>query len=322
MALIENAKLYSGKELENLFFRPMVSSPSVEQLGIRVLYNIPGSTAMNLWSPSKNVLKSFQPGWQGGASVTRQQKNLYMQRVKAECAFDASDYFSMVYQHIINRGDVNMQDLSGTELEEAETILFKQALANSLRVTMWIGDTSGSGIYNSFDGILRSALNNYENNMKYWITKNEGEINATNVTEFFDEVWNESTDELRSLKKDGELAFYVSSDLYQLFENYVYDNSDLACINVTDANPKLSYRGIPLVDIGITGEMLEDGGFSKRLCILTDRRNLVLALNTADFPDAEVRMWYNPDQMENRQRAVFLAAADFIDEDLIVVGFA
>ena len=41
--------------------------------------------------------------------------------------------------------------------------------------------------------------------------------------------------------------------------------------------------------------------------MLTDRRNLVLAVNTADMPGNEVRMWYNPDEMENRQRAVFMA---------------
>ena len=37
----------------------------------------------------------------------------------------------------------------------------------------------------------------------------------------------------------------------------------------------------------------------KSFCILTDRRNLVLAVNTADFPGNEIRMWYNPDEMEN-----------------------
>jgi hypothetical protein len=56
--------------------------------------------------------------------------------------------------------------------------------------------------------------------------------------------------------------------------------------------------------------------------MLTDRRNLVLALNTADMPENEVRMWYNPDEMENRQRAVFLAGADFIDQDLISIYYS
>ena len=55
--------------------------------------------------------------------------------------------------------------------------------------------------------------------------------------------------------------------------------------------------------------------------MLTDRRNLVLALNTADMPENEVRMWYNPDEMENRQRAVFLAGAQVLDSNLVSIYY-
>ena len=54
-------------------------------------------------------------------------------------------------------------------------------------------------------------------------------------------------------------------------------------------------------------------------CILTDRRNLVMAVNTADYPGSEVRMWYNPDEMENRQRATFMVGCDVLDEELVVL---
>jgi hypothetical protein len=57
--------------------------------------------------------------------------------------------------------------------------------------------------------------------------------------------------------------------------------------------------------------------FGTHFCILTDRRNFVLALNTADMPENEVRMWYNPDEMENRQRAVFLAGTEILDLKLV-----
>lgn len=35
------------------------------------------------------------------------------------------------------------------------------------------------------------------------------------------------------------------------------------------------------------------------------------------MPENEVRMWYNPDEMENRQRAVFLAGTEILDERLL-----
>ena len=49
--------------------------------------------------------------------------------------------------------------------------------------------------------------------------------------------------------------------------------------------------------------------------------NLVLAVNTSDFPGNEVRMWYNPDLMENRQRAVFMAGCDVLDETLMTYAY-
>jgi len=43
----------------------------------------------------------------------------------------------------------------------------------------------------------------------------------------------------------------------------------------------------------------------------------VMAVNTADTPGSEVRMWYNPDEMENRQRAVFAIGCEILDEELV-----
>ena len=121
MGLIESSKVYSGRELETIFFRPTFTGQSAQDLGIRVLYNMPMPTTIHLWSPASNVLKPYQTGWQGGESAVKEQKTIDMKKVKAETAFSASDYFSMVFELITNRADVNMEDLTGTELEAAET---------------------------------------------------------------------------------------------------------------------------------------------------------------------------------------------------------
>lgn len=77
--------------------------------------------------------------------------------MKAELGYSAADYFSLVYELITNRPEVNMEDLTGTELEEAETTLFKQAIAESIRSTMWVGDTSAESGANTFDGFLKPS---------------------------------------------------------------------------------------------------------------------------------------------------------------------
>ena len=65
--IIVNPKNYTGRELETIFFRPLLSGPSAESLGIRVLYNMPMPTVVQMWDHSTNVLAPFDKNsaWSG-----------------------------------------------------------------------------------------------------------------------------------------------------------------------------------------------------------------------------------------------------------------
>lgn len=321
MGFIQNAKTYSGRELEEIFFRPVFTGATAEQLGIRVLYNMPMPTNVQLWSPAGNVLKAYQAGWQGGEKSVKSIRTIDMKKVKAESAFSASDYFSMVFEQLVNSNSVNMQDLSGTELEAAETELFKRSVAESIRMTMWLGEFGGSSPYNTFDGILKAAYTAATTESEAGSYNITADVTWKNVINVIEGTWAASNHTLRSYKNEGQLAFFVTSDIYEAYESYL-DNkgTDTAYIESKDGRPAIHYHGIPIVNIGV-GDELNKTDLPKSICLLSDRRNLVLAVNTADSPEAEIRMWYNPDEMENRQRAVFLAGATIIDPALVSVGY-
>jgi hypothetical protein len=76
----------------------------------------------------------------------------------------------------------------------------------------------------------------------------------------------------------------------------------------------LNYHGIEVRKMNI-GSHLKT---AQSIVMLTHKENLVFAVNTRDMPDAEVRLWYNPDEMENRQRACFLAGTEVLDEEMVV----
>ncbi|MBR2399873.1 MAG: hypothetical protein IKA96_07950, partial [Alistipes sp.] len=97
--IIVNPKNYTGHELDTIFFRPLLSGPSAESLGIRILYNMPMPTVVQMWDHSGNVLSPFDEAsaWSGGTKTTHYQKTIPMSRVKAENAFSASDYFSTIF---------------------------------------------------------------------------------------------------------------------------------------------------------------------------------------------------------------------------------
>ncbi len=324
MSFLESAKQYTGSDLENIFFRPMLSGPSATDLGVRVLYNLPTPTTVQLWDGQRNILQPYNAaGWSGGAPAAKYQKTIDLKRVKAELGFSAADYFSLVYERITGRADVNLDDLTGTELEEAETTLFRQAVAENIRATMWIGDSAAESGYNTFDGFLKMLKEGAESELFYNTLYQTSELTADSgkIIAIFDELWNNAPVRLQDLKADGQLAFFVTSDLYHRYEKYLDEKgSDAAYSGTVGGHPTLAYHGIPVIDVRL-GSYLGETDLHQSFCLLTDRRNLVLAVNTADFPGTEVRMWYNPDVMENRQRALFMAGCTVLDETLVSYAY-
>ncbi len=326
MNQITEPKNYQGKELETVFFRPMLTGDGAQQLGIRVLYNMPVPTVLNFWRGASNVLKEYSAGWTGGASSEKFQKTIQLHKVKSEMGYTAADYFAMVQEQITARPEVCMDDLSGTELEEAETRLFRESLAESLRATMWVGSTARTnGLYDTFNGFIAQLLADATlvwPEVKY-VTFNDSEYNSADAGEgMLKEVWNEAPIELKELKSEGNLVYFVTSDIYSKYEESL-DSATLeaAYIARQQGRTSLSYRGIPVIDMQVSGYLAEVDDMPKTWAILVDRRNLALAVNTSDYPGTEVRMWYNPDEMENRQRAVFAAGCDYLLPELICYGF-
>ena len=322
MKKIEQSKNYTGTELDNLFFRPMLSGDSADKLGVRVLYNMPVPTILSFWHRNPDVLQKYtNSGWSGGSATERTQRTINMSRVKAEASYSASDYFSLVLEEIACRPEINLQDLSGTDLEKAETALFKEAIAESIRVTMWLGNSELEDYpYNSFDGFLKTIIDESKKDDTEMIEDSyTSEVIAnTDFAEIvLDLAWGNANETLRNLKSEGNLAFFVSSDVYNAYNMFLdrasYESAFLA--RQTGRN-ELCWHGIPLIDTQVS-EYLDSSKFPHSYVILTDRRNLALAVNTSDFPGTEVSMWYNPDEMENRQRAVFMAGCGILMPELV-----
>jgi hypothetical protein len=320
--LIVNPKNYTGHELETIFFRPILTGPSAEELGIRVLYNMPMPTTVQLWDHSGNVLTPFdkQSAWSGGVKTTHYQKTIPMQRVKAENAFSASDYFSTIFELITNRPDVNMEDLTGTELEAAETELFRKAIAESIRMHLWLGDKGGTlnTGYTSFDGLLKIVRERVAaDEFHYSNADLSTMLSEMTIVELMDKFIYEASPRLKGLYNEGEVAFFVSPTVYRIYE-YFLDATfgGAAYHDQQQGRRELMFRGFPLVPVNLE-PAISESDLAKDFIIFTDRRNIVMAVNTADSPGSEVRMWYNPDEMENRQRAVFAIGCEILDDELV-----
>ena len=326
MSKIESIKQYEGQVLDNIFFRPMLTGDNAEQMGIKVMYNVPAPTTLHFWRRNGDVLQKYTSrGWNGGNPADKYQKKIELHKVKAEMAYSAEDYFSTVYELITNRPDVNLDDLSGTELEEAETTLFRASIAESIRGTMWYGNVNRpGGSLNTFDGFLKKIFSQLYHTdgshiMGYLKDKNSPEW----AEALLKSLWDNASEHLKSLRSEGQLTFFVTSDVYNAYEECL-DNVALeaAYLAKQTGRDALYYRGIPVVDVRLNSYHKNITDMPHSFAILTDRRNLALAVNTSDYPGTEVRMWYNPDEMENRQRAIFMAGCEYLLPELMSVAFA
>lgn len=313
---IENSKTYNVKEVEEIFFRPLFCGKSAEELGVRVLYNQPIPTKIPLFAHGVNILKSYASGWQGGPTSKYMHNEVEMKRLKAESSYTAEDYISTVYSYLADVPEFSSGDLTSSDLEKVETELFRRSIAESVYASMWFGDVEGvvSDI-NSFDGFLRRVLNINKNDSSLAnivVCPDQEEYSAV---ELLSSIWHNAKSELRTLASEGNLVFYVSSDIYDAYQFYLDENGWSNCSHtIATGRPVLTYHGIQLVEIPANDY---DLNAATSFAILTDRRNFILALNTADSPEKEIHLWYNPDEMENRQRAVFLAGTAIADENLV-----
>ncbi len=320
--IIVNPKNYTGHELETIFFRPLLTGPSAESLGIRILYNMPMPTVVQVWDRNGNVLTPYDEasGWSGGQKAAHYQKTIPMSRVKAENAFSASDYFSTIFELITNRADVNMEDLSGTVLETAETELFRKAIADSIRMHLWLGDKGGTlnTGYTGFDGLLKIINDRVKSGAIYHSKSNlDDQLDNLMINEIFTTMVTNASPRLKGLYSEGEVAFFVSPAIYALYQDYLDSSFGSAAYqDYQQGRQHLMFRGFPVIEVNLE-PAIGSSSLSKDFVIFTDRRNLVMAVNTADSPGSEIRMWYNPDQMENRQRAVFAIGCEILDEELV-----
>ena len=175
--VIENPKTYSGKEMTEIILRPRFTGVDVLSLGLKVMLLVTSKITINLWGRFGSVLMPYASGWQGGTGAKKFQKTFELSEFKAEAAWEKHDYYDMIYQDIVNRQGKSGNDISGTDVENAEIFLFLQNIQNDVFKNFWLGDKTKTHVrdgeypdgtsyaagdadkfYNNMDGVLTQLM--------------------------------------------------------------------------------------------------------------------------------------------------------------------
>ena len=92
MAKIENPKSYTGRDLETIFFRPMLTGPDARaSLGIKVMYNTPVPTTLQFWKRAGDILQKYTAGGleRRRAPPRSTASRSQLSKVKAEAGYSA-----------------------------------------------------------------------------------------------------------------------------------------------------------------------------------------------------------------------------------------
>lgn len=167
---ITNGSEFYGKEMEEIFLRPIFVDKLPQEMGIRVMFSVKSSGKYTYFGPLSKITKAYADGFAGGAVSTKKQKKYTLGEFKAEAEYSKQDYKNTVLENITNKGGISQNDITGTDVFNAEVELFMNAIKADASRIFWLGDTSKltkSGTaytstpdtdYNVINGIWKSLM--------------------------------------------------------------------------------------------------------------------------------------------------------------------
>jgi hypothetical protein len=131
-----------------------------------------------------------------------------------------------------------------------------------------------------------------------------------------------ATPELKTVKDKGLAKFYCTQSWLDNYRDTLESGSlESARTVMIEGVRKYMYDGVDMIVMPIDSHIEADFAttFPRDICILTTPQNLALVLNGAG-DRGETRLWFNPDENENRQRSQFEMAMDYILPELCVIA--
>lgn len=147
MAFITAGSEYNGRENMDIVIRPKFFGTKPAEMGIRVIDAL-GATSvkLNFFGRLLKVLMPYASGWQGGDPSAKLQKKITLAEYKAEQAYDKHDYANMILEQITNKGGIAQNDITGTDVFNAEVSIFLDSVQADVFANFWLGDTTKTHI--------------------------------------------------------------------------------------------------------------------------------------------------------------------------------
>lgn len=146
---IVNGSEFNGQENQDIILRPIFIGENVAQRGFRTVLSVKSSVKLTFFDKRSKILRAYADGFQGGASANKRQKKFVLEEFKAEAQYSKQEYKDTILEEITGRGGVDQNDITGTDVHNAEVSVFMRAVEHDVFMIFWLGKSDKKVVDNN-----------------------------------------------------------------------------------------------------------------------------------------------------------------------------
>jgi len=235
-----------------------------------------------------------------------------------------SDVFDATIAETVRKKGVDINDLTGTEIESYILEKVAETAARDLYRIVFLGDTTLSDSnYTPFDGIYKKVKAGYlaGDGTTYGGAITSTSLSISNIVATLDAVWDAQSYELKFIP-DEQKVMFVEDSVFRAWEKYL-SSTQFSGVGeqrnvLVNGVATLSFRGIPMVNTQVISKYLaldfatgSPAAVANPYRILLTKADNHYIVTDAITDTAKVVMWYEPLQDTNYTRLRYKAGYNY-----------
>lgn len=348
MSAIYNGEYkYSGEHVQELFIKPAETIMLPE--GVTVWTTNDNAKNLHFLGMVDDNIYKYKKGFRGGNAGALVPVRVVCEKFKKEMSLDLDMFLDMATRRALNNNPgFDIDDLDGSDLEEAEVSVFLDAAVRGMVKNLWLGDkakvhtSAGRYVednaatayaigdederYSNVDGVWKQieASQSATGEEKVVLSEiaqsdlnNDNSLKADVALKYFKSLYRNANRILKKIPK-AELRFYATESMLENYEDTLEaDNgSENSRRVLLDGIERPTYKGIAILPMPIETALEEDFANAKpHRAVLSTPGNLFMLFGLGSHTSA--RIWTNLDEEERRSRMNFEWNAGYIHPQLI-----
>lgn len=330
MAVLTDVVEYEGDDA-GFFLKPVTEDPLITQMGFEIIDDVVNNKYIYLNTEIDKITKKrVGCGWTEtgtGATIYRKLINPIDLQVQLEQCADVFD--DTVFRKQMKRG-VDVNDLTGTEIEALLLSFVEPVIARDALRIMWLADTAlASTNYSMMDGIYKKlAAGVISDDIIDAGALTASSVSTANIIATLRAIVDGADRKLRQVPT-AQKALYVTENVWNGYKAWMQDNAQLESSKDQTVNgvSNLFFDGIELIKLSFVDEYLAADFVSGSPSAVTDpyrivymkKDNIVVVLDTVSRYN-EVKFWYLDKEDTNYMRARYMMQVEYKYPELVTIA--